>query len=73
MIDHSLIKCPYCNDSYYEEGITSVTDIYYPPIYKDGENINPDRNARTTTCHCLSCGKDFYISGNDADGYEVCK
>lgn len=73
MLDYSKIKCPYCNESYYEEGVTAVTDMYYPPIYKDGVNINPDRNSKTTTCHCLNCGKEFYICGNDVDGYEVTK
>lgn len=68
-----IYKCPYCNESYYEEGVTTVTAVCYIPIYKDGVNINPDRNARTTNCHCLSCGKDFFISGNNVDGYEVCK
>ena len=28
-------------------------------IYKDGVNINPDRNAITTHYTCLACGKDF--------------
>ena len=68
-----MYKCPYCNESYYEEGVTTVTAVYYIPIYKDGVNINPDRNARTTNCHCLNCGKKFYIRGNAVDGYEVCK
>ena len=68
-----IFKCPYCNESYYEEGVTTVTLLYFPPIYKDGVNINPDRNNSTTTCHCLNCGKEFYIRGNAVDGYEVTK
>lgn len=68
-----IYKCPYCGESYYKEGVSVTTDLYYPPIYKNGVNINPDRNARTTTCHCLSCDKEFYICGNDVDGYEVTK
>lgn len=72
-INRSVIKCPYCNESYYQEGFTFMTDVYYPPIYKDGVNINPDRNAVTIICHCLSCGKDFFISGNNVDGYTANK
>ena len=68
-----MYRCPYCNESYYQEGVTTTTLLYYPPIYKDGVNINPDRNTSTTTCHCLSCGKEFYIHGNAVDGYEVAK
>lgn len=68
-----MYKCPYCKECYYEEGITVTTDMYYPPIIKDGININPDKNCRTTYCHCLSCNKDFLISGNDVDGYEIFK
>lgn len=73
MIDHSKIKCPYCGESYYELGLTMTTSMYYPPIYEDGVNINPDRNSRTTNCKCLGCGKSFIISGNDVDSYEVTK
>ena len=35
-------------------GPSYVTAMYFEPIYKDGVNINPDRNISTTevTCHC---------------------
>lgn len=53
------IKCPHCGKSYYMENYSMCTAVYYPPIYKDGVNINPDRNTTTTYCTCMNCGKDF--------------
>lgn len=52
-------KCPHCGESYYMENYSASTCVYYPPIYKNGANINPDRNQTTTFCTCLNCGKDF--------------
>lgn len=72
-LDYSKIKYPYCDKSYFKEGLSITTLSYYPPIYKDSVNINPDRNISTTTCHCLNCGKEFYIRGNATNGYEVTK
>ena len=54
-------KCPHCGESYYEEMWSTSTAVYYPPIYKDGVNINPDRNKTTTHCRCLNCNTDFDI------------
>ena len=54
-------KCPHCGESYYTEMYSTSTAVYYPPIYKDGVNINPDRNTTTRHCQCLSCGKEFTI------------
>ena len=42
--------CPHCGKSYFMEDYTIATTAYYPPIYKDGVNINPDRNAINTNC-----------------------
>lgn len=55
------IKCPHCGASYYMEGSSVTTLAYYPPIWKDGVNINPDCNTITTHCKCLNCGKEFDI------------
>ena len=66
-------KCPYCGEGYYAMGPTISTLVCYPPIYKNGVNINPDRNIHTTQCQCLNCNKHFIVSGNDIDGYEVSK
>ena len=57
----SNIKCPHCGESYYTEMYGYSTAAYYPPIWKDGVNINPGRNKTTTHCKCLNCGKEFDI------------
>jgi hypothetical protein len=54
-----MIKCPYCAASYYYEKYRACTATYYPPIYKNGVNINPDRNYTSVFCHCINCNKDF--------------
>lgn len=54
-------KCPYCGESYYTELYSTSTAVYYPPVYKNGVNINPDMNTSTTTCKCLNCHKEFTI------------
>ena len=51
--------CPHCGESYYMENHSECTAVYYQPIYKDGVNINPDRNKTTTHCTCMNCGKSF--------------
>ena len=56
--------CPHCGESYYMEGHSVTTAAYYPPVYKDGVNINPDKNTTTTYCTCLACGKDFCIKSS---------
>jgi hypothetical protein len=38
---------------------STTTAMYYPPIYKDGVNINPNRNITTHTCQCMACNKEF--------------
>lgn len=43
----SDIKCPHCGESYYTIEESLSTCVYYPPIIKDGVNINPDRNTTT--------------------------
>lgn len=51
--------CTYCGKSYYMEQYSTSTAMYFPPIYKDGVNINPDRNITTTVCRCLNCNGIF--------------
>lgn len=55
----NLIRCPHCGESYYMEKYSACTAMYFPPIYKDGVNINPDKNITTTHCTCMNCGKEF--------------
>lgn len=57
MID--MVKCPHCGKSYYMIRYSTTTAMYYPPIYKDGININPNRNITTHTCECMECNKEF--------------
>lgn len=43
-----------------ENGPSSTTCAYYPPIYnKQGVNVNPDMNTTTRSRRCLSCGKTW--------------
>lgn len=56
-----MIKCPHCGASHYSEGPSECTLAYYPPIWKDGINVNPDRNTTTTRAHCCECHYDFVI------------
>ena len=67
-------KCPVCNNDTLIRGTSLATLVYYPPIYKDGENINPDMNVSTTYFTC-SNGHEFVVKsqhGKDSwiDGYE---
>lgn len=57
----SIIKCPKCGESYYTVMHGMTTAAYYPPVYKDGVNINPDRNKSTTHYRCCNCGNEFDI------------
>lgn len=56
-----MIRCPHCGASHYSEGPSMCTAVYYPPIWKDGVNTNPDGNVTTTKAHCCECNYDFII------------
>ena len=56
-----MIKCPYCGKSHYVEEISTITSMYFPPVYKDGVNVNPDGNIHTTECRCLECNHYFSV------------
>ena len=53
---YNNIKCPECGAKYFEVGPSTSTCVYYPPIIKDGVNINPDCNKSVTTYTCCECG-----------------
>ena len=53
------IKCPNCGESYYKEDYSVSTTMYYPPIWRNGININPDGNITTINCTCMVCGNNF--------------
>lgn len=57
--EDNLQRCPHCGESYYMQNFSTSTCVYYPPIYKDGVNINPDRNTTTVYCTCMNCKKEF--------------
>ena len=42
------IKCPHCGEKYFTVGASMTTAVYYPPIYKDGININPESESAVT-------------------------
>lgn len=65
-----MIKCPYCGESYYRENYSTYTAVYYPPVWKNGVNINPDRNTTAIHCTCINCGKDFAYSNKDVENDE---
>lgn len=56
---HKNVKCPNCGHSYFKELYSTCTAMYFPPVYKDGVNINPDMNKTTVSCRCINCNKDF--------------
>lgn len=56
-----MITCPNCGKSHYSQGHSTRTAVYYPPIWKDGINVNPDMNITTTYAHCCECHYDFII------------
>ena len=63
--------CPKCGKSYFSDSVGTTTLVYYPPIWKDGININPDRNTTSFTRHCYECGASFLIQGCDVGGYKT--
>ena len=66
-----MIKCPYCGESYYMEKYSMSTAVCYPPIWKDGVNVNPNRNTTTIYCRCMACGKDFETTESPLDNDTV--
>lgn len=57
-----LIKCPNCDESYYQENYSITTCLGWTPIYKNGVLINENPNVSTTYCTCLNCGNNFSYS-----------
>ena len=65
-----MIKCPKCGESYFQEKYTVATALYCTPVWKNGVQINTDRNYYTTTCQCLVCGATFSVQRRgDSDVY----
>ena len=55
------VHCPFCGHSYFMTHYSTTTAVYYPPIYKDGVNQNPDGNVTTTYCTCMNCHHKFHV------------
>jgi hypothetical protein len=45
-----------------QEGASCTTLAYYPPVYENGININPDKNITYSEMRCNTCGKTFSVS-----------
>lgn len=55
-----MLKCPKCNStSPLSQGVSMTTTVYYPPVWENGVNINPDGNTTTTKFICEKCGCKF--------------
>jgi len=57
----NLWHCPNCGESHFTDDAGYTTLLYFQPIWKDGKNINPDKNITTFNRHCLACGKLYCI------------
>ena len=69
---NGIPQCPYCEKpTIREEGMSTRTAMYYPPVYdENGINTNPDRNITTTCWKCLGCNHDYTVAGNYHDGFD---
>ena len=55
-----MLKCPKCNSiGPLNQGASMTTTVYYPPVWENGVNINPDGNITTTEFICEKCGCKF--------------
>ena len=54
---YSDIVCPHCGAKHFTIGLSFCTAVYYPPVYKDGVNMNLGQNTVTTNYQCLNCNK----------------
>lgn len=55
-----VLKCPKCNSTGpLIQGVSMTTNVYYPPVWENGVNINPDGNTTTTEFICEKCGCKF--------------
>ena len=55
-----VLKCPKCNSTGpLSQGVSMTTNVYYPPVWENGVNINPDGNITRTEFICEKCGCKF--------------
>ena len=60
-----VVRCQYCDESYYQVLYKTTTCVYSPIIYKNGELISKIPNTVRLVCNCLSCGKDFSYTSKE--------
>lgn len=65
-----MIRCPFCNESYYMENYSTSTLLYSPIIYKDGEIVSHNPNIITHYCTCCVCGKEFDYKEDENGFYQ---
>ena len=70
-IDAISWRCPQCEKNHFSDSGGTTTLMYFPPTFKDGVNINPDRNTTSFNRTCLACGASFSVSGNTSDGWSL--
>ena len=58
-LEERVISCPHCGESCYQIDFGCSTLVYYMPIYKDGVNINTQKNKIAYYCTCMNCGMKF--------------
>lgn len=61
--------CPACGKSYYYENYSTVTCMYWAPLYKDGVLINRNPNKTTHYCTCAACGREFTFQTGGENEY----
>lgn len=54
-------ECPNCHSHKWIDHGTASTLAYYPPIYENGININPDKNIHKTIAECGECHRIWEI------------
>lgn len=55
-----VLKCPKCNSTGpLSQGTSMTTTVYYPPVWENGVNINPDGNITRIEFICEKCGCKF--------------
>ena len=55
-------KCEKCGSSNFMESCVGTTAAYYKPVYKDGVNVNPDKNRTDYERVCLDCNSVWSVS-----------
>ena len=60
-----VVRCPHCDESYYQEIYSITTCVYSPNIYKNGELISKSAGTINKVCRCLNCLKEFSYTSKE--------